>query len=91
MTAGQSLTRRARDDVDCPDAVEFASDFVDDTLPALVRVVVGRHLADCEECRAYFEQMRFTVRVLRHLEPEPPPSDVVSRLTRAFRNRANGH
>ena len=51
----------------CIEVVELVSAYIDGELAEPERVRVEVHLAICEGCGAYVEQMRATIRALRHL------------------------
>jgi anti-sigma factor RsiW len=44
------------------------------------------HIAGCDGCTAYLEQLRATRRVLGKLAEEPIPEPVKSELLKAFKN-----
>ncbi len=44
------------------------------------------HLADCESCTAYVEQMRTTVGLLARLRDDDLPTELRDRLRDAYRN-----
>jgi hypothetical protein len=43
------------------------------------------HIAGCESCGAYVEQMRITVRLTGHIEPDELDPEVERELLDAFR------
>jgi anti-sigma factor RsiW len=70
----------------CREFVELVTDYLEGTLPAAERARFEAHLAECDGCTGYLEDMRRLVGTL-HEVPEPPP-DVATRetLLRAFRD-----
>jgi len=73
--------------IDCVDLVELVTDFVEGALdPATERRVVD-HLAECDGCSAYLEQMRATARALGELPPDRLPEPARQALLEAFRRR----
>jgi anti-sigma factor RsiW len=73
----------------CRDLVERATDYLEGTLPPLLRARLDAHLAGCPDCRTYLDQMRRTVAALGALsgEPAPPaPAETRRRLLRRFRD-----
>ena len=54
----------------CRELVELVTDFLEDRLPASDRARFEAHIADCEYCAIYLEQMRQTIRVLGRLPEE---------------------
>jgi anti-sigma factor RsiW len=69
----------------CRDAVELVSDYIDGTLSRRNRRRLERHLADCDACTAYLDQMRATIAASGKVGPEDLPSDVVEGLVNLFR------
>ena len=46
----------------CQQAVQLMNDYVDGTLSRRHRRRLEAHLADCDACTAYLEQLRVTIR-----------------------------
>ncbi len=69
----------------CRDAVELVSDYLDGTLPRRARRRLERHLALCDACTAYLDQMRSTIAASGRVGPEDLPSDVVEGLVNLYR------
>jgi anti-sigma factor RsiW len=76
--------RRSPDPLVCREFVELVSDYLEGALPDRERVRFEAHLAECDGCTGYLEDMRSLVGSLHEL-PEPPP-DAATReaLLRAF-------
>jgi anti-sigma factor RsiW len=57
--------RRSRVDPDlaCRELVELVTDYLEDALPAAERERFEAHLAECEACDTYVEQVRATIRL----------------------------
>jgi anti-sigma factor RsiW len=73
--------------LDCNQLVELVTDFVEGTLdPETERRVVD-HLAECDGCSTYLDQMRATARALGDLPPDRLPDSARAALLAAFRNR----
>ena len=70
----------------CREVVELLNDYLDGTLAALAREEVERHLATCNGCIAFLQQLRATVRVAATLTEDDVPAPVMAELLRAFRN-----
>lgn len=64
----------------CRDMSELVTDYLERALPVRVRAGVRWHLLLCPACRAYFTQMRGTVRLLAALPPRPPSAGLLARL-----------
>ncbi|HET9724599.1 MAG TPA: zf-HC2 domain-containing protein [Actinomycetota bacterium] len=69
----------------CQEVVELVSDYLEEALPRKVRRRVEEHLARCDGCTTYLEQMRETVRLTGMLTEEQIPEDQKQRLLDAFR------
>jgi anti-sigma factor RsiW len=83
------LWRRHHDGHDplvCREFVELVTDYLEGTLPDGERVRFEAHLAECDGCTGYLEDMRRLIGTL-HETPEPP-SDAATHeaLLRAFRD-----
>ena len=50
-------------DLACRELVELVTDYLEDALPTAERERFEAHLADCEGCDAYVEQVRATIRL----------------------------
>jgi anti-sigma factor RsiW len=77
--------RRAEDPLVCGEFVELVTAYLEGTLPEGDRARMDAHLAGCDGCSGYLEDMRRLVGSL-HEAPEPP-ADAATRdaLLRAFR------
>jgi anti-sigma factor RsiW len=70
----------------CREFVELVTDYLEGTLPDTERVRFEAHLAECDGCTGYLEDMRRLVGSL-HDTPEPPPDAATyDALLRAFRD-----
>jgi anti-sigma factor RsiW len=69
----------------CNELVEVITEYLEGTLPAEDRARFDRHLAKCDGCRAYLDQMRETIRALGHLPPESLSPEAERALLDAFR------
>lgn len=77
--------RRAQDPLVCREFVELITGYLEGTLPERDRVRMDTHLADCDGCAGYLEDMRKLVGSLRET-PEPPPDKATrDALLQAFR------
>lgn len=78
--------RRRQDPLVCREFVELVTDYLDGALPDDERARFEAHLAECDGCTAYLEDMRRLVGSLHDL-PEPPPDPATHEaLLRAFRD-----
>jgi anti-sigma factor RsiW len=69
----------------CQDLVELVTEYLEDALTSGERATVEAHLADCEGCTAYLEQMRTTIRLTGGLTEAHIPQGARERLLRVFR------
>ena len=83
------LWRRRHRHVDplvCQEFVELVTDYLEGTLPDTDRLRFEAHLAECDGCSGYLEDMRRLVGTLPHT-PSPPPDPVThAALLAAFRD-----
>jgi anti-sigma factor RsiW len=68
----------AIEDIPCQDIVELVTDYIEGTLDPVTATAVEAHLAGCDPCRIYVEQIRETIEALGHL-----PADTLSARTKA--------
>ncbi len=61
---------RQRDELVCRQVVELVSDYLEGALSRSERRRFERHLAGCEHCTEYLEQMRATIALTGRLSPE---------------------
>ena len=76
------------DEVVCRELVELVTPYLEDVLPVDERAAIDRHLAQCDGCHTYVEQMRQTIRAIGHIPHEPITSktrDEVLAIFRAWR------
>ena len=72
--------------MNCRQVVELMTDYLDGALSPVERARFEEHIAGCDGCRAYLQQLRTTRRVLGRLADEPVPADVERDLLEAFRS-----
>lgn len=72
----------------CHQVVEIISDYLEDVLSLEDRHRVEEHLAICEGCTTYLEQMRETIRLTGMIPEEQIPEEQKQRLLGAFRDWA---
>jgi len=72
-------------DIECREAVELVSDYLDGALSRRQRRRLERHLAKCDGCSAYLEQMRVTIEVTGRVEPDDLDPEVLNGLVDLFR------
>jgi len=79
------MSEIATPDMNCRELVEVITEYLEGTLPAEDRSRFERHLAGCDGCHAYLDQMRQTIRALGHLPPELISPEAERALLNAFR------
>jgi anti-sigma factor RsiW len=57
----------ATEDMTCREFVELVTDLIEGQLAEAKRLEAEAHLAECEDCAAYLEQIRLTIAGLRTL------------------------
>jgi hypothetical protein len=79
-----------RSEMTCQELVELVTDYFEGALPSRDRARFERHIAGCEYCTRYLDQMRITIRVLGHLPAERVPPDARVALLEVFRGWKQG-
>jgi predicted anti-sigma-YlaC factor YlaD len=74
------------DDLSCQELVELVTDYLEGALPDGERVRFDEHLAVCEGCRVYVDQMRRTIRTVGALREDAIAPEARETLLAAFRN-----
>jgi hypothetical protein len=69
----------------CAEVVEVVTDYLEDGMPLRDRERFEEHLAFCDGCSTYFEQMRATIAATGRLRVEDIPPQLQERLLAAFR------
>jgi anti-sigma factor RsiW len=69
----------------CRRATELMTDYLEGALTGAARARFEAHLADCDGCTAYLEQMRATVATVGALSPDDVPDDVLGELVGLYR------
>jgi anti-sigma factor RsiW len=72
-------------EMNCRTLVELVTDYLEGALPDDERARVEAHLAGCNGCTTYLEQMRTTIRLTGMLAEEQIPADAREALLGAFR------
>lgn len=74
-------------DLTCIELVELVTDHLELHLDASQRQRFEDHLAECDGCVGYVEQMRLTIRLSGTLRRDELHPAVLDALTAAFRDR----
>ena len=69
----------------CQEAVELASDYLEGSLSRRDRRRFEKHLAVCDGCSAYLEQLRLTIAASGSITPDELRPEVLDTLTDLFR------
>jgi anti-sigma factor RsiW len=77
--------RLRRPELSCQELVELVTDYHEGALTRRVRRRFDAHIAACDGCTAYLEQMRETIRVTGRLDVESLPPQAREELLEAFR------
>ena len=78
------------EDLPCQQAVELVTGYLEVALNVEQLAALERHLAWCEWCATYVEQMRETVRLVGSLREEDIPLPLMDALVDAYRERRAG-
>jgi anti-sigma factor RsiW len=70
----------------CRELVELVTDYLEGALPADGHARFEAHIARCDGCTTYLEQMRTTIELVGRLEPEDVTPEAEAALVEAFRN-----
>ena len=80
------MTEPTTDDLECREVVEVVTDYLEGAMPPGDRLRFDHHLALCEDCQTYLEQMRTVVRVAGRPVADAVPPETMAGLLRAFRD-----
>lgn len=64
----------------CRDIVELLAEYIDGALDPAMTQALTAHLADCQECTAFLNTYRGTVKMTRELREEELPAPLRERL-----------
>jgi anti-sigma factor RsiW len=73
------------EELSCREVVEILGDYLDGAMTPEDRARLEQHLADCDGCTAYLEQLRTTVRLSGRLSEEAVSPEAMAPLLEAFR------
>jgi anti-sigma factor RsiW len=74
------------DELTCKELVELVTSYLENALSAEERARVEAHLATCDGCDRYVEQMRQTIESLGALRETDLTPEAQAKLLTAFRN-----
>ena len=78
------------DELSCQELVELVTAYLEGVLPLDERARFDEHLAVCEGCSAYLEEMRTTIELTARLEPELLGDEARHLLLASFRDWKRG-
>ena len=62
-------------EMDCKSLVELVTDYLEGALPDDERAHLEAHLADCDGCNTYLDQIRTTLRLTGALSEQKTPAE----------------
>ncbi|HSD02679.1 MAG TPA: zf-HC2 domain-containing protein [Gaiellales bacterium] len=74
----------------CREVVELVTAYLEGALTEAEEVRFEEHLAMCDGCAAYLDQMRRTIAIAGRLDPEAVDIESCDRLVHAFRGWRDG-
>ena len=79
------MNRRDKRMLTCQEMVELVTDYLEGRLDDASRARFEEHVAECDACTLYIEQMRETIVALGHIPPESVSREAEEELLAAFR------
>lgn len=73
------------DELVCQEVVELITDYLEGTMSRSQRRRLEAHLAGCEHCSEYLEQMRATIRLTGRLQAEDLTPEMREEFTAIYR------
>jgi anti-sigma factor RsiW len=76
----------------CQELVELVTDYLEGVLPERTRIRFERHIADCDGCKAYLDQMWTTIQLVGRLTEsnlEPKAREELLKLFRDWKTSLN--
>jgi anti-sigma factor RsiW len=77
---------RPSEELACREMVELVTDYLEGSMPRSQRRRFDAHIAGCEHCGEYLEQMRLTIRLTGRLRSEDLSAAMREELTALFRS-----
>lgn len=77
-------------ELSCKELVELVTEYLEGTLPPSERARFEAHLAICDGCTTYLDQMRQTIRTLGKLSERSVAPEAMEALLAAFRDWRSG-
>jgi anti-sigma factor RsiW len=76
----------SRPDLVCQQAVELVTEYLEGSLSRRERRRFERHLAGCDGCEAYLEQVRVTIRLTGRVSSDDLSTEARQRLVELYRD-----
>ena len=73
-------------EMSCKELVELVTDYLEGKLSAVDNARFERHLSTCNGCTTYLDQMRQTIRMMRHVPEETLTPEQWQDLLNLFHN-----
>jgi predicted anti-sigma-YlaC factor YlaD len=70
----------------CQELVELVTDYLEGALPSVEQTRIEQHLAVCDGCEIYLDQMRRTVELTGQLRVDDVPPEAALALLAIFRD-----
>jgi anti-sigma factor RsiW len=84
------IERTGDEELACRELVELVTEYLDGALDPAARARVDAHLAACDGCTTYVDQLRAVIAAAPRIVPEPVPPALMERLLKAFRAGRSG-
>ena len=73
--------------ISCQEVVEVITDYLEGKLSPEDVAIFEAHLAICDGCQWYLDQMRITIAAVGRIEDDEVPAELRDTVLAAFRNR----
>jgi anti-sigma factor RsiW len=73
--------------ISCQEVVEVITGYLEGSLSAEDVAILEAHLAICDGCHYYLDQIRITIATVGRIEDEEIPAELRDTVLAAFRNR----
>ena len=73
------------EELSCREVVEILGDYLEGAMTPEERLRLEEHLAECEGCTAYLEQLRVTIGLSGRLSEEAVSAEAMAPLLEVFR------
>jgi anti-sigma factor RsiW len=73
-------------ELSCQEIVELVTEYLEGTIEEPLRAAFEAHLAECDGCAHYLEQIEATIRIAGTIEPTALSREFQAGLRQAFRD-----